>query len=285
MSVATDRVREVLAGAELSGCELRLTGQLDRPTYAAVDKVLKAAGGKWDRRAGAHVFPGSAADALGDYLAGGAAPKPARTTEGYVATPDHIADMVVREHTEIADMVATAFVLEPSAGDGAFVRAIQRANPLPNITAVEPNVARARPLLDGITELVADTFERYAEVAPRGFDAVVMNPPFAVPGQPTVWIDHVRLAYDLVRPGGRVTAIVPAGFISRQDKRHEAMRHLVADVGGWDQLPPDAFKASGTAVSTVVIWLDKPEPSDHCEDICMEQCQGPCGVLPLGGPA
>jgi hypothetical protein len=36
-----------------------------------------------------------------------------------------------------------------------------------------------------------------------------MNPPFAVPGHPTIWIDHVRLAWRLLNPSSTDSSIHP----------------------------------------------------------------------------
>ena len=83
-----------------------------------------------------------------------------------------------------------------------------------------------------------------------------MNPPFAVTGAPNIWIDHVQLAYELLAPGGRVTAIVPVSLLERTDRRHTAIRTLTQQHGGAARLPAGAFKASGTAVNTAVMWLD-----------------------------
>ncbi|WP_143229950.1 DNA methyltransferase family protein [Actinophytocola xanthii] len=89
------------------------------------------------------------------------------------------------------------------------------------------------------------------------FDAVVMNPPFSVPGHPTIWIDHVRLAWRLLTPGGRLTAIVPNGYTFRSDRRHTAIRALVEQVGGTHvALPDDAFGTRG--VRAVLLTMDKP---------------------------
>ena len=258
MSVSTDRVRELIALATMDGRTLRLEGQLDRKEYVAVDKVLTAAGGKWDRKARAHVFPGSPMDALGEYLGGGSAPKPTRTTEGYVATPDHIADLIVGYADRLADLTVAHAALEPSAGDGRLAAAILRENPDLPVVAVEPNAERAKQIADPRVEVLVDSIESYAATGPQPFDRVIMNPPFAVPGGPTVWIDHVQLAWTLLRPGGRLVSVAPAGLVQRQDRRHAAMRALVGEHGGWDYLPDDAFKASGTAVHTVVLWLDRP---------------------------
>lgn len=51
-----DEVLAVLSRAETNGFELKLTGQLDRKLYERTNKVLEAAGGKWSRKAKAHIF-------------------------------------------------------------------------------------------------------------------------------------------------------------------------------------------------------------------------------------
>lgn len=178
-------------------------------------------------------------------------------------------------------------MLEPSAGDGVLVDAIRAVAPDATIVAVEPNAARAADLGTWPrVSLVTSTLEEYAarfhhtadhntldyrpaEAATVGdqvsgdgsekgrFDAVVMNPPFAVPGHPTIWIDHVRLAWRLLKPGGRLTAIVPNGYVFRNDRRHTAIRALIEQVGGTHAaLPDDAFGKNG--VRAVVLTVDKP---------------------------
>lgn len=187
---------------------------------------------------------------------------------GYFPTPAPLASCLVGELTGIADLPAGARVLEPSAGDGALVRAILAANPQVQVAAVEPNrdlttvLMRSTAGLPGEVTVYRVPFEVWA-AADRGlFDAVVMNPPFALPGEPTVWIDHVNLAWSLLRPGGRLVAIVPGGLEFREDGRHRAVRALVAEHGGWQQLPEGSFAASGAEVRTCAIYLDNtPAPA------------------------
>ena len=61
MKVANE-VLNVLAAADFSGPRLVLTGQLDRKLYTSTNAVLEAAGGKWDKKTKAHIFPVDAAD-------------------------------------------------------------------------------------------------------------------------------------------------------------------------------------------------------------------------------
>lgn len=259
MPVLDARVRDILADAELSdGRFLRLPGHLSRDDYSAVNKVLQALGGTWSRTDKAHVFAQDPSAALATVLDSGEVPKPARTREGYVPTPPELAALVVREHTDIAALDAP-LVLEPSAGAGNLVTAVLAANPRASVIAVEPNADRAAPLRSWpAVALVTCTFEEYLATLsePRDVvDAVVMNPPFAVLGHPTIWIDHVHAAWDLVRPGGRLTAIVPAGYVFRTDRRHTELRDLIAPVGGHLELPDTAF---GTGIRTVLLRADKP---------------------------
>jgi hypothetical protein len=187
----------------------------------------------------------------------------ARSEDGCFFTPPAVAKWVVDELTGVADLPAGARVLEPSAGGGSLVRAVLTANPQVQVAAVEPNrdlttvLMRSTAGLPGEVTVYRVPFEVWAS-ADRGlFDAVVMNPPFTLPGQPTVWIDHVTLAWQLVKPGGRLVAIVPAGFAFRDDARHCAVRALVDEHGDWQHLPEGAFTTSGTGVRTCVIHLDK----------------------------
>jgi hypothetical protein len=256
-AVATERVAQILAGARIDGTRLVIPEQLSRADYVAVNQVLTALGGQWSRRDHAHVFPDDPSAQVAAVVSGAAMPPPARTAEGYVPTPLEVAEEVVREHTRLADLDAPR-VLEPSAGDGALVDAIRVTAPDATVVAVEPNADRAADLgtWPGVT-LVPSTFEEYAAQTTDRFDAVVMNPPFSVPGHPTIWIDHVRLAWRLLDPGGRLTAIVPNGYTFRNDRRHTAIRELIEHAGGQHAaLTEEAFGRRG--IRTVVVWVDKP---------------------------
>jgi hypothetical protein len=266
VSAITSEVRAALAAAVVDGSHLRLVGELDRKAYAAVDKALQALGGKWDRKVRAHVFPSNPTDALAAVLATGEAgkvPKTPKQVEAYFATPDTLADEVVRGDAGLVDAPAGFRVLEPSAGDGALIRAIRRASPAADIVAIEPNRERADRCLIGAGHIAIlhSTLEESVQHGVDGlapFDAVVMNPPFALPGAATAWIDHVDLAWSLVRPGGRLASIVPNGFTYRQDRKHCRIRSQVEALGGWRSLSDGSFASSGTDIHTAVIWMDKP---------------------------
>lgn len=253
--------REILEASTVTGLSLVLPADLGRPDYVAVNKVLDALGGKWNRRAKAHLFDDDPAEAIAAYIRGGAAPLPARTAEGFVPTPADLAWQLVHDFTDLEDVDGEVTVLEPSAGDGALVAAILAANQAADVTAVEPNARRASKIAGA--DLFTTTFEEFAAQTSQRFDYVVMNPPFAVPGQASIWIDHVRLGYGLLNPGGRLVAIVPAGFKQNADRRHTAIRDLVDEHGGWAQLPDDAFGG----IRTVALHLDRPAEVTRVDDL------------------
>lgn len=202
---------------------------------------------------------------------------------GYFPTPPALA-------ARVAGMLPDGplTVLEPSAGDGALVRAVLDARPEATVTAVEPNLQLVQLLGRVVTaggpaypseeppraRVYCCNFEDFGSTRdadsayPEQFGAVVMNPPFSAPGHPVLWAEHVLRAYDLLEPGGRLVAIVPAGFAYRQDRVSTRVRELVTELGGgWEDLPAGTFKTAGTQVRTVLVWLTRPRPIKASEAV------------------
>jgi predicted RNA methylase len=199
----------------------------------------------------------------------------ARATDGFVRTPDPLAEKMCNAHPELGSFPRDARVLEPSAGDGALVRWILDTDSDVHVVAVEPSSERT----DGLYQLAKEfpgrvtvhvmTFEAF-ELAHTGghlgdpdpFDAVIMNPPFGDSSRDLVWVDHVRLAWELLRPGAQLVSIVPNGYGFRNDKAHKDMRAWAQERGvRYEQLGRDAFEASGCGVSAGMLTLVKPLPA------------------------
>lgn len=265
MRQITERQRAILTGAEIDGCVLVIPEKLDRKDYAAINRLLITLGGVWDRRHKGHVFSADPTDVVAKLLETGEVPRTVRTTEGYVATPPELAQWIVRGFTDLANrdplVEGVPYVLEPSAGEGALTVAIREADPHADITALEPNRERAARIPRDGTVVRTVRLEDYLHSPEaRWFDLAVANPPFAVPGRPTIWIDHTWHTWSLLRPGGRLVSIAPNGLTFRDDRQHVAVRALIERYGGgWHDLEEGAFAASGTDVHAVVFWIDKPE--------------------------
>lgn len=242
----SDDVRLVLHAAETDGNALRLSDHLDRPTYVATAKILAAVGGKWDRKAQAHLFEGDAGQALEQILTTGEyTDKRVELQQFY--TPAGLASRLC----EMAGVVSRSRVLEPSAGRGALALAARTRSQLPVrcFDIDHTNVAALRS--HGFEAKCCDFL---ATVPARLYDCVVMNPPFA--GQADV--AHITHALNFLELGGRLAAIASAGVVFRDNRAGIDFRELVSAHGGYiEPLPPGSFKESGTMVNAVVVTLTK----------------------------
>lgn len=246
-------VIDVLKAARVEGNRLTLVGNLDRKLYVKVNDVLDRLGGKWSKRDKAHVFPEDVKSVLSEVLDSGK--KPHRNPDAFFPTPaDVIADMLAE--AEIPNGYGVS-VLEPSAGDGRIVRAIAGERPNVLLYWVEIDESRASEIKEG-AGVIGDFLDAPPPVP--AFDRVLMNPPFAVPGNADAYADHVLRAYGLLRPGGRLVAIVPRGMGGR-GKAVARLRELVEDCGGIEDVRDDAFSEAGTATRTSLIWINRPSES------------------------
>jgi hypothetical protein len=128
-------------------------------------------------------------------------------------------------------------VLEPSCGCGRFLDALRDAGA--DVMGVEVDPARAR-LCDAKGHRVLRT--NFLETVPTpSFDQVVMNPPF----YGRHYVKHVKHAMKFLKPGGHLTAILPA--TARYD--HGELS------GRWEDLPVGAFSESGTNINTTILTM------------------------------
>jgi hypothetical protein len=207
-TVIDAKTRARLANADIDANLLRLAEQLRPADYAPIKKILTALGGRWDRRHGAVVFPAGTdvATLVRDTLAAGRTPLPARTRDGYVPTPTDLADEICAyPYHDLTWLPDKATVLEPSAGGGALTDAIIRVNRGVRVIAVEPDPDRAGAINRHrgkvrVANTSIEAFAACANAAGERFDAAVMNPPFTLPQQANVWIEHIHLVWDCSNP-------------------------------------------------------------------------------------
>lgn len=172
----------------------------------------------------------------------------------FYATPKAVVDRLLADW-DLDD----ALVLEPSAGTGHIVSELLHRGA--RVEAVEVHPERAR-------QLSAAKFRSYRlTVRPRNFltmpvdpkfDYVAMNPPF----YGTHWMDHVRHAFEFLKPGGVLRAVLPITAELGESRRHEEFRAWAEQRrknSGWgsmfDDLPPESFAESGTRINTVILTL------------------------------
>lgn len=250
-------------------------GQLDRPVYVEVNKVLTriAGGGRWNRKAKAHLFTDDPRPELAALLGSVnpdsddeiVMPVDSDKLLSFWATPRPVAEWMCSLAFTGRPLGEPGLILEPSAGDGALGLVIRERAPDADLVCVEIDERRAakcRAL--GFSTLTMD-FRDYIEPAADGaapfFDTVVMNPPFTEEGNPTAWVDHITLALDLLVPGGRLVSVVPGSWAFREHRKIDALRERVYGTGQGrtEWLPEEAFAVSGTGVHTGLLVVDVPQ--------------------------
>ena len=104
-----DTVLDVLGNCRVEENVLYLPANLDRKVYTDVNKVLEALGGKWNRKAGGHVFDHSPADEIDDIILTGEYTDKKKEFQ-FFPTPSDIAEKLC----DFAGINENTTVLEPS---------------------------------------------------------------------------------------------------------------------------------------------------------------------------
>lgn len=252
----SDEVREVLSRSIITATSVKLPdGQLARPLYEAVNKVLAAAGGKWDRKSGTHKFASDPREAMGLAVETGKAVN-LRTKLQAFYTPAPLADRVA-----VAVKLKHGYrVLEPSAGAGALVSAAMKIAAV-DVDAydVDPTVQdRLSAIGVGQAALTGGSLsvriQDFLIAEPNQiYDAVIMNPPFSG-GQD---IAHVTHAIKFLKRGGRLAAIMWPGWQTATTKAAVAFRALMSTMAEFmvEDVEPGTFE--DTDVATVLLTLRK----------------------------
>lgn len=242
MKIVSD-VLDVLQECTVSGKTLYLPAR-QLANYKAVDKVLQLLGGKWNRKAKGHIFDEDPAEAIDRALLTGEVVDRQKQYQ-FFETPAALADKMVA----MVDIQEGQSVLEPSAGRGAIVRAVQRQYPTANIQAVELDP-------DNIKHLTAicPTHEGdFLNFNDGSYDWIIANPPFTKQQD----VKHVNHMWELLKPGGTIVTVMSVGFTFRIDKLSAQFRELADECGSWEALPEGAFKESGTMVNTALVKLTR----------------------------
>lgn len=259
---------------------VRITAQLDRDVYVEVDKALQALGGRWNRKARAHVFPAipeTPQKLIEDVLANAGYVDKKKELQQFF-TPAAVADLLVRL-TKLRTGSTGTTVLEPSAGVGHILDAIYRLDPTypAPVTAFEidgEHVSALRRIV-WLKSLAQVDFLKVLPASELLFDRIIMNPPFAKHAD----VEHVLHAWKFLAPGGRLVAVMSYHVTFATDATCVGFRKfaslysiklnydprlqplLTLDDGQrahFYSLPEKAFAESGTNVSTVVVVLEKP---------------------------
>lgn len=238
----------ILSRLDCEGNAARITdGQLDRKQYLTLNAILETMGGKWNKKAKAHLFDGNPSELIDSVILTGEITtlKDAKKEFGFFPTPSHIVDRLI----DMADLSEGMLVLEPSAGDGAIAIPIKKLGY--TVDCIEIQSTNVEKLVaNGLNVIHAD----FLQVEPKPlYDRVIMNPPFTKQQD----IDHVLHASKCLKKGGKLVAVMSASVLFRENKKTKEFRDFIEQhEGEVTELDEGAFKESGTMVRTVVVEIN-----------------------------
>lgn len=208
---------------------------------AGAEAVLQAIGGV-KQPEGYWLFDYEPGEVLSEIAVSGCIPD--QRAHQFYPTPGWLAEKLV----EAAGVAEGHAVLEPSAGLGALADLL----PKDGTTCVEVSGLHCKVLEAKGHTVARGDFLQWVSSAGR-FDRVVMNPPFSA-GR---WEAHVEAAAGLLKPGGRLAAILPSGARAR------APDLLPGCSLEWHGQFDDAFP--GASVSVVIMTATTATPSTTME--------------------
>lgn len=209
-------------------------GDKDKHALAEAERVLAAIGG-------VKMTKGSSTWWEFDYAPGGAVKHiivsgviPDQKSYQFYPTPERLA----RKAVKLAEIGESHTCLEPSAGTGALAGLM----PMDRTTCIEVShmhyeVLRAK----GFDAVNIDFLAM--EDARTNYDRIIMNPPF----DQGRWQAHTEAAAGLVKPGGRLVAILPSG----------AAKRLKLDGYSMAWHGPYENEFAGTSVAVTILVADK----------------------------
>jgi len=220
-------------------------GDYDKAARKQAEDVLRAIGGVWvDSVAGERLqhwqFDYEPTAVLDQVVCTGCIPD--QKSHQFYPTPSAVAEFAV----SVADIEGHHGVLEPSAGIGGL------ADYLPKLqtTCIEISPLHCRVLeAKGFKAIEAD-FLKWAPGQAQA-DRIVMNPPYSE-GR---WQAHLQAASDMLKPNGRLVAILPASA-----KGKDVLPGWQLD---WARTFDNEF--AGTSVSVVVLIAQRASANDQLD--------------------
>jgi len=235
-------VLAVLSTVEITGTNVKITEQLDRKLYQQVNEVLERIGGKWNKKAKAHIFNSNPTEKLEAVINSGMLELKIKT--GYFPTPEK----VVKQMISLLEFQRGDIVLEPSSGQGHIADQIPRES-LIMCEILSEN--RAVLIAKGYQQnLIGDDFLK-THIA--GVNKICMNPPFELQND----ILHVTHALDCLNPGGILVSVMSSSVLFRNNKKTQKFREDILSYAEVIPLPEGSFKESGTMVNTILVKIRK----------------------------
>jgi hypothetical protein len=147
-------------------------------------------------------------------------------------------------------------ILEPSAGKGDILDYVAAKCPHSSLAWCERNYQLSEIIR--MKHPMAASYGDFIDMPLGQFDRVLMNPPFERQQD----IEHVRLAFEHLKPGGRLVAVVSAGTLSRNNRKTTEFRNWIEATGAEVEDLNSAFANSDafrrTAIACNLVTISKP---------------------------
>lgn len=240
--------QKVLQNCTVDGNTVKLpNGQLDRKLYMEVAKALELIGGKWKGgKIAGFVFASDPTELLNEIANG--EKRNLKKEFQFFATPDALADELVR----LAELKPGDTILEPSAGQGAIIKAINK------VCDIVPDCFE----LMGVNRIVLNKSELrfnligedFFDHRGKGYTKIIANPPFSKNQD----IDHLKEMYNCLLPSGRLVCITSESWVNGSQRKQMDFINWLTDLNAEVlDIEKGAFKESGTAVGGKIIVIDR----------------------------
>lgn len=239
---------QVLQNCTVEGTTVKLPNiQLNRKLYQEVAKSLELIGGKWKGgKVLGFVFATDPTDLLEEIANG--EKRNLKKEFQFFATPEKLADELVY----LADLKQHDTILEPSAGQGAIIKAINKVCDvvpdcfeLMDVNTIILNKSRLRFNLIG-ADFLSHSGKTYTKI--------IANPPFTKNQD----IEHLNKMYECLAFGGRLVCITSESWVNGNHKKQVEFRDWLEEVGAEIiDIEKGTFKESGTMVGGKIIIINK----------------------------
>lgn len=242
---------DVLKQCTVEGNIIKLPNtQLSRKDYLDVKKSLELIGGKWKGgKTYGFVFSEDPSELLKQIANG--ENRNLKKEFQFFATPKLLALELVRH----ARIKISHSILEPSAGQGAIVKAINEIIPDKEVFCYElmPTNLTILKKINNVN-LLGEDFLNSKETEHIIFDRIIANPPFSKNQD----ITHVKEMYRRLRAGGRLVTVTSKHWQLSSNKKETSFRNWLKEVNAQiEEIPAGTFKESGTKIAAAIVIIDK----------------------------
>lgn len=242
------KVCDYLRNAIIEGNIIKLpSGQLAREEYMQVKKKLEGIGGRWKGgKIYGFVFNTNPENLLKEIVNGNNINL--KKDFQFFATPEKLANKLVY----YADIQNHDTILEPSAGQGAIIKAINK------VSVVSPFCYE---LMEQNRLILSESNLRYRllgndflKCESGEYSKIIANPPFTKNQD----IEHIYKMYERLGCSGRLVTIASNHWKNCQNKKETEFREWLDKINAdIIEIESGEFKESGTNISCCIIIINK----------------------------